>query len=76
MPSYVKGGDLKPHTWVSIKSRLGLDSVNEMAARPMAALFRYAQDIPILGRMAAHGTTMYWDAISKMEVGRAFWLDD
>jgi len=72
-PSYVRGGSLKPDTWVGIRSRLDLQAVNMMNAPAMPPIIRWVQDIPLLGRFAAHATTMYWDAISQMQVGRAYW---
>jgi len=72
-PTYVRGGSLKPDTWVGIRSRLDLRTVNVMNAPGMPPVIRWAQDIPLLGRFAAHATTMYWDAITQMQVGRAYW---
>jgi len=72
-PSYVRGGSLKADTWVGIRSKLDLQTVNVMNAQGMAPVIRWTQDIPLLGRLAAHATTMYWDTISQLQVGRAYW---
>ncbi|KZO97501.1 alpha/beta-hydrolase [Calocera viscosa TUFC12733] len=72
-PSYVRGGSLKPDTWVGIRSKLDLQTVNVMNAQSMPPIIRWSQDIPLVGRLAAHATTMYWDAITQIQVGRAYW---
>ncbi|KZT58158.1 alpha/beta-hydrolase [Calocera cornea HHB12733] len=72
-PSYVRGGSLKPDTWVGIRSKLDLQTVNVMNTQGMPPVIRWSQDIPLVGRFASHATTMYWDAITQLQVGRAYW---
>ncbi|EJT97151.1 hypothetical protein DACRYDRAFT_18877 [Dacryopinax primogenitus] len=72
-PSYVKGGSLKPDTWVTVRSKLDRGTVNIMNAQGMAPVIRWTQEIPLIGRLVAHATTMYWDAITQLQVGRAHW---
>ncbi|KAH8113125.1 alpha/beta-hydrolase [Phellopilus nigrolimitatus] len=69
----VSGTHITPGTHVVVASAFHLDALPDQNT-PLRRTLRALQDLPLLGRLLAHGTGFYWVALQEVGAGTCEWV--
>ena len=71
----VAGNHITPGTRVVIESAFHLDALDDNVT-PLRETIRRVQDMPIIGRLAAHAPGFYWSSLLDIGAGDCEWAED
>ncbi|KAI5123032.1 hypothetical protein M0805_007653 [Coniferiporia weirii] len=71
----LSGMHITPGTWVAVESEFHPGSLDSKKT-PLRRVMHDLQEIPLLGRILAHGTGFYWAALQDVGMGKCEWVTD
>lgn len=69
----MSGTHITPGTHVIVESAFHLDSLKDQET-PLGAALHALQNLPLVGRLLAHGTGFYWAALQGVGAGACEWV--